>query len=109
MEQLGTLEELIVLAVCALGDNAYGFSVHQMIVEEAGRPITLGAVHTTLYRLQDKGLLNSSMGGATSERGGRSKRLFTATGAGRESVRNARVTRERFWKLIPGLDPVVAV
>ena len=103
------MEELALLAVCALGDNAYGVSVHELIEREANRPMTLGAIHTTLYRLQDKGMLKSELGGATSARGGRRKRLFTATGSGLEAVRNARGVRERFWKLIPSFDTIGAI
>lgn len=104
MDQLGTLEELVLLSVCTLTGDAYGVSIHQKLGDHTGRPLTLGAVHTTLYRLQDKGYLNSEMGGATKSRGGRRKRLFTATGAGLEALRASRSVRERFWKAIPALD-----
>jgi len=100
------LEELILLAVCSLGEEAYGVSVHQKLGENTGRPLTLGAVHTTLYRLQDKGFLDSKLGGATHTRGGRRKRLFTATGAGLEALRAAQSVRQKFWKSIPALDAV---
>lgn len=104
MEQLGSLEELVLLSVCSLGSDAYGVSVHAILTEETGRMLTIGAVHTTLYRLQDKGFLSSEMGGATTERGGRRKRLFSVTGAGLEALRSAKSTRERFWNAIPAFD-----
>lgn len=106
MEPLGNLEELVLLSVCALSDDAYGVTVHRLLTEETGRQLTIGAVHTTLYRLQDKGFLSSQMGGATNERGGRRKRVFTATGAGLEILRESRSIRERFWDAIPKLDRV---
>jgi len=103
MEQLGNLEELVLLAVCSLGEDAYGVSVHRLLEEQAGRRSTLGAIHTTLYRLQDKGFLESAMGGATNQRGGRRKRLFRATGAGIEALRASRDVRTSFWDQIPAL------
>ncbi len=109
MDQLGTLEELVLLAVCSLSEEAYGVSVHQKLGENTGRPLTLGAVHTTLYRLQDKGFLDSKLGGATNTRGGRRKRFFQATGAGLEALRAAQSVRQKFWKTIPALDAVTAL
>ncbi len=104
MDQLGNLEELVLLSVCALSEDAYGVSVHRVLTEETNRQLTIGAVHTTLYRLQDKGYLSSKMGGATNERGGRRKRVFVVTGAGLEVLRSSRSVRERFWSAIPALD-----
>ena len=106
VQQLGTLEELVVLAVCVLRDQAYGVSVLQEIRDQTGRSLTLGAVHATLYRLQEKGLLESQLGGATEKRGGRRKRLFVATSTGFESIRTARGVREQMWSLIPELRTV---
>jgi PadR family transcriptional regulator PadR len=108
MHQLGTLEELVLLSVCSLTTDAYGVTVHKQLTDQSGRALTLGAIHTTLYRLQDKGFLESSMGGATSERGGRRKRLFSATGTGLEALRSARTLREKFWKVIPALDQTIS-
>ena len=104
MDQLGNLEELVLLSVCALSDNAYGVTVHHHLAEETGRRITIGAVHTTLYRLQDKGLLSSDMGGATKERGGRRKRIFSVTGAGLEMLKASQKVRQRMWNAIPALS-----
>jgi len=109
MDQLGTLEELILLTVCSLGEDAYGVSVHQKLGEHTGRPLTLGAVHTTLYRLQDKGFVDSTMGGATNTRGGRRKRYFRATGSGIAALRSSRDVRKSFWKTIPAMDSAVAL
>lgn len=103
-EQLGNLEELVLLTVCSLGDDAYGVSVHQHLASVSGRSLSLGAVHTTLYRLEEKGFLDSSMGGASPQRGGRRKRLFQATGAGLEALRAARAVRDRLWEGIPSLE-----
>ena len=73
---LGEFEELVLLAVCILEKEAYGISVKREVEKHSGRSILLGAVHITLYRLQDKGWLRSEMGGNTDERGGTKKALF---------------------------------
>lgn len=100
---LGEFEELILLAVCILEKEAYGISVKKEVEKHSGRSILLGAVHITLYRLQDKGLLRSEMGGDTDERGGRRKRFFTITDAGMRQLRAAQDVRQKMWQLIPQL------
>ncbi len=100
---LGTFEEIVLLAVCVLGGEAYGVTVTDEINGQAGRPVHLSAVHTALYRLEEKGLLRSGLGGATASRGGRRKRLYGVTSAGRHALREARVLREHFWRRIPAL------
>jgi len=99
--QLGEFEELVLLAVCILDGDAYGVTIQQAIETHARRIVSLGAVHATMYRLQDKGLLTSSLDGATEKRGGRRKRLFTVTNAGFEAVRAGRDVREQMWALVP--------
>ena len=96
---------MVLLAVCILDGEAYGVSVKKEIETHSGRVVTLGAIHATLYRLQEKGWLTSSMGGATERRGGRRKRLFTITNAGLEAVRAGRAVREKMWRLAPNLNP----
>ncbi len=102
---LGEFEELVLLAVCILDDAAYGVSVKQQIEEHAKRTVLLGAVHITLYRLQDKGLLESELGGSSNTRGGRRKRLFKVTKAGMQQLESAQEVRLRMWQLIPKLNP----
>ena len=102
---LGEFEELVLLAVCILDDAAYGVSVKQQIEEHANRAVLLGAVHITLYRLQDKGLLESELGGSSNTRGGRRKRLFKITKAGMQQLQAAQEVRLKMWKLIPNLKP----
>ena len=89
------------MAVAVLGEEAYGLGVRDFLVEHTGRKSALGAIHATLYRLQDKGLLDSGMEGATQERGGRRKRIFHVTSAGKAAVQEARSVRERIWDLVP--------
>jgi PadR family transcriptional regulator, regulatory protein PadR len=102
---LGEFEELVLLAVCILDGDAYGISVKREIEKHASRNILLGAVHITLYRLQDKGLLKSQLGGNTEKRGDRRKRLFRVTKTGMNYLRAAQEVRQKMWELIPQLNP----
>ncbi|MFN8582109.1 MAG: PadR family transcriptional regulator [Gemmatimonadaceae bacterium] len=86
---LGELEQLILLAVIRLGDDAYGITVQQEIAEQAGRRVTLGAVYSTLARLEEKGLVASRAGAPTPTRGGRSKKLYRVLPAGRSALRES--------------------
>lgn len=101
---LGEFEELVLLAVCILEDGAYGVSVKKEVEKHSGRSILLGAVHITLYRLQDKGYLQSEMGGNTEKRGDRRKRLFTVTDMGMRQLKASQEVRNKMWKLIPSLS-----
>ena len=98
---IGEFEELVLLAVAALDGKGYGLTVRDLVFDQTGRMVSLGAVHATLYRLQDKGFLDSGMSGATEKRGGRRKRMFSLTNAGIETIRSARTAREQIWNLIP--------
>jgi PadR family transcriptional regulator, regulatory protein PadR len=98
---LGELEELVLLVVAASTGDAYGVPVMEELRRQTGRDFTVGAVHTTLYRLEEKGFLSSSIGGATAERGGRSKRLFAVTAAGGQALREIQQMRTRLWESIP--------
>ncbi len=103
---VGEFEELVLLAVCILEAEAYGISVKKEVEKHTGRSILLGAVHITLYRLQDKGFLQSSMGGNTEKRGDRRKRLFTITQMGMRQLRTAQEVRQKMWNLIPQLNSI---
>jgi PadR family transcriptional regulator PadR len=69
--------------------------------QRLGRPMSLGVVHRTMQRLEEKGLVQSRFGEATAERGGRRKRLFSVTTAGEQSLREVRRIREELWGGIP--------
>lgn len=101
---LGEFEELILLAVCILKGEAYGINVKKEVEKHSGRSVLLGAVHITLYRLQDKGLLKSEMGGNTEKRGDRRKRLFEITTQGMKQLEAAQDVRQKMWSLIPQLN-----
>lgn len=98
---LGELEEMVLLVVAASTGPAYGVPVMEQLQRETGRNFTVSAVHTTLYRLEEKGFLASSVGGATTERGGRRKRLFTLTAAGGRALVEIQQMRLRLWQAIP--------
>jgi DNA-binding PadR family transcriptional regulator len=98
---LGEFEELVLLSVGILFDDAYGLSILDELESKTGRSIMISSVHKTLVRLEDKGYLRSRMGGATNTRGGRDKRLYTLTPAGISVLREMRELRNEMWKQIP--------
>ena len=102
-EFLGEFEELVLTMVGILQEDAYGNAIVTEIKERIGRKVNLSAVHVTLYRLEDKGFVKSKMGGATTSRGGRRKRIFTVTNAGLSLLRAMKEARMNLWKLIPQL------
>lgn len=102
-EYLGEFEELILTMVAALLENAYGAAITEEIETRLKREVNLSAVHVTLYRLEDKGYIRSAMGGETSERGGRRKRIYTITSAGMAMLKAMKETRLELWKMIPQL------
>jgi PadR family transcriptional regulator PadR len=102
-EFLGEFEEIVLTLVAALQDDAYGAAIAEEIETRLKRDVTLSAVHVTLYRLEDKGLIRSKVGGATSERGGRRKRIFTITSAGLAMLRAIKESRLELWNMVPQL------
>jgi PadR family transcriptional regulator, regulatory protein PadR len=79
---LGEFEYLLLTAAARLGEDAYGTSIRMEMEKAAGRRCSLGALYTTLDRLQSKGLIETWMGGATPQRGGRAKRMVRVTAKG---------------------------
>lgn len=102
-EYLGEFEELVLTMVAALQEDAYGAAISEEIETRLKREVNLSAVHVTLYRLEDKGYIKSSMGGGTNERGGRRKRIFTITSAGMAMLKAMKESRVELWKLVPQL------
>jgi len=102
-EYLGEFEELILTMVGALQDDAYGAAIAEEIDKKLKREVNLSAVHVTLYRLEDKGYIKSALGGATNERGGRRKRIYTITSAGLAMLKAMKDQRLVLWKMIPQL------
>jgi PadR family transcriptional regulator, regulatory protein PadR len=98
---LGEFEELVLLVTASLDDDAYGVTITLELERQTGRSVGFNTVHTTLQRLEDKGLISSKMGGATAERGGRRKRYFRITPAGSKAIRDLKALREKLWKVLP--------
>lgn len=94
---LGTLELAAILAVVRLRDKAYGLAIRRDLAARTGRDYSVGAVYTTLQRLEDKGLLTSSHSDPIPIRGGRSRRHFALTGAGARAVREAERHAASLW------------
>jgi DNA-binding PadR family transcriptional regulator len=84
---LGSLEQIVLLALLRLGDNAYGMTVRREIEERTGRDLSIGAVYATLERLEAKGYVSSTLGEPTPERGGRAKRFFRLEASGERALR----------------------
>lgn len=101
--QIGEFEELVLLVVAILHDNAYGISVMEEIENQTERKINISAVHSALDRLETKGFLKSEVGGATAERGGRRKRFFKITLAGQNALDAVREQRNKLHDQIPNL------
>jgi DNA-binding PadR family transcriptional regulator len=102
---LGELEELILLMVALHNREAYGVSITEELKTHADRELSISAVHAVLHRLEEKGFVKSKMGGASEERGGRRKRLFSITAYGRNALEELRDTRNSIWSLITKVSP----
>lgn len=99
-ELLGTFEQIVLLAVVGLEQEAYGRAVLRDVQENApkGRTISAGAVYATLDRLESKRLLSSRLERGTPERGGLPRRFYRLTAAGASALTEARLTMEKAWK-----------
>ena len=97
-QHLGEFEQIVLLAIFRLGDQAYGVPIRREIGERAGREVTVGALYSTLDRLEAKGHVSSWFADPTAERGGRSRRYFRVEPAGLEALGRAREMYERMWK-----------
>ncbi|HTF21382.1 MAG TPA: helix-turn-helix transcriptional regulator [Chryseolinea sp.] len=96
---IGEFEELVLLTIASLEDDAYGVSIKESIEERASRTISIGALHSTITRLEEKGMIKSWMGSPTAERGGRRKRHFQLTHAGKVAVHEIKNLRDELWKI----------
>ena len=94
---IGEFELAILLSVGLLRDEAYGVAVRAAVSKRLGRDCSIGAVYTTLQRLENKGLVKSWTSDPTPVRGGRAKRYFELTAAGDRAIRQAQTTAQRLW------------
>jgi PadR family transcriptional regulator PadR len=95
---LGELEQIVLLALIRLGDNAYGVPIRQEIERRTKRSLSIGALYRTLERLEDKGFVSSRTGDPTPERGGRAKRFFRAEPLGLRALRRTRDAIDVMWE-----------
>ncbi|HTE34006.1 MAG TPA: helix-turn-helix transcriptional regulator [Chryseolinea sp.] len=99
--QLGEFEEIVILTVGVLNNVAYSVSIKDEIESRLPRTVSMGALHTALKRLEDKGYLKSFAGESTEERAGRPKRYFEITALGKKAIQYSKSTREDLWRAIP--------
>lgn len=98
---LGEFEELVLLTVGVLYDDAYAVAITREIQEQAGRSVNVSAVHKSLYRLEEKGMLESKLGDPEAKRGGKRKRLFTITPYGKKALEESMELRMSLMNRIP--------
>jgi DNA-binding PadR family transcriptional regulator len=101
---LGEFQEIVLLSILILDDEAYGLKIQKEISERLKRSLSRGALHTALSRLEEKGFIDSRFGGATAERGGRRKRFYTLTNSGKAALKQAKELREEMWSLVPKIS-----
>ena len=101
---LGELEQIVLLAVLRLSDNAYAVPILEQIEEQTGRKVARGALYTALDRLEMKGCLNSRLGEPLPERGGRARRYFSVTPAAVRSLKASRQALMRLWRGLESLE-----
>jgi PadR family transcriptional regulator, regulatory protein PadR len=104
LDSLGQFEQLVLTAVLALRDDAYGVTIHAK-VEELAHPkaVSLGAVYVTLDRLEDKRFIVSRLSRPTAERGGRAKRCYRLEALGEQALQESAITAKRIWDGIAGV------
>lgn len=101
MKLLSSHDEMLLLAILSLGDNAYGLTVRKEVSRATGKDWSIGAIYDPLYRLEKKGYVESKLTEPTAERGGRSKRVFSVTLKGKQALREQKAVRDHLWRRIP--------
>ena len=100
-DNIGEFEEIVMLAVRGLGEEATGAGIQEVLDREAHRHATLGAIYAALDRGHRKGLIESWLGDSPSSRGGRPRRHYTLTTDGEAALRESRRVREALWRASP--------
>ncbi|GEA07795.1 hypothetical protein KUL42_25560 [Alteromonas sp. KUL42] len=106
---LGEFEQMTLLAILQLGEGAYGASIRQLLHEKIGRDVSLGALYATMERMENKGLVTSTLGESTAQRGGRPKRFFVVTAKGQTALKRARDAMNTLWQHVALLKPVQSI
>ena len=98
---LTDLEQLLLLAALRGSEEPYAASLQDDVARQANRSVSLGSIHLTMGRLEERGFVRSWKGAPTRGRGGKAKRLYAVTDAGREAMEEARAVFERMWAGVP--------
>jgi DNA-binding PadR family transcriptional regulator len=98
---LGEFEELVMLTIASLLDEAYSVNICDELLNTTGRKVKLGVIHSVLNRLEEKGLITSHLGSPTKQRGGRRKRFFQISHSGKIALLRAKSQRDSLWRNIP--------
>lgn len=101
---LGEFEELVLLTVAAMVNDAYSVAICDDLEKKTKRVVKLGVVHSVLNRLEEKGLAKSHLGEATNTRGGKRKRYYSVTNAGKSALLKSKELRDHYWSIIPELS-----
>src|SRR4051812_799799 len=101
---LGEFEEIVLLTIAALLSEAYSVAICDELSKHTGREVKLGVVHSVLNRLEEKSFVKSKLGEATSTRGGKRKRFYSLTTAGRAALLKSKEIRDELWSRAPGLN-----
>jgi len=100
---LGEFEELVLLTIAGLVNDAYSVGICDELEKHTGRVVKLGVVHAVLNRLEEKGLVKSKLGEATQTRGGKRKRYYTISSAGKAALIRSKELRDQLWSFIPDM------
>jgi PadR family transcriptional regulator PadR len=101
---IGEFEELVMLMVAAMHNQAYGVAIMESLAEKLRKKVNISAIHVALKRLENKGFVTSSYGGITSERGGRRKKFYVITAAGKKILDNQYALRTSIYQQIPEIS-----
>lgn len=96
---IGEFEELVLLTIATLGDQAYGVAILEDIQKRSKRGVSIGGLHSTITRLDEKGFITSYLGEPTNERGGRRKRFFQLTASAVQGLSEMKSLRDELWHL----------
>lgn len=103
-QSLGEFEELVLLIVAALHDEAYGVIILEKLEDELAKKVNISAVHVALKRMEDKGFVKSRFGGITEDRGGRRKKFYVITAIGKRMLDNQYSLRAGLYQQIPKIS-----
>ena len=98
---LGEFEEIVMLSIAALQQDAYGLAIKKELEEQTGRKISISAVHAACNRLETKGFLSSDFGEKSEKRGGKRKKIYSVSMKGQMALSDAYELRQKMWERIP--------